>query len=133
MASLEARESDKSKLGFHKFYWNINLKLSADELFYAENLISLMKSEHDKTEANIKNQLKATRAESLALEEDMKIMEEKYYALQQNYYRLRTVLEEKRRNQNQMKDLFESYEKRLLDEQERYKVLESNSAQELAR
>ena len=92
-----------------------------------------MKSEHEKTEENIKNQLKATKTESFALEEDMKIMEEKYYTLQQNYYRLRTVLEEKRTNQNQMKDLFESYEKRLVDEQERYKVLETNSAQELAR
>ena len=92
-----------------------------------------MKSEHEKTEENIKNQLKATKTESFALEEDMKIMEEKYYTLQQNYYRLRTVLEEKRTNQNQMKDLFESYETRLVDEQERYKVLETNSAQELAR
>ena len=92
-----------------------------------------MKVEHEKEEENISNQVKTTKAESVALEQDMKIMEEKYYALQQNYYRLRTVLEEKRTNQTQMKDLFESYEKRLADEQERYKVLEANIAQELTR
>ena len=92
-----------------------------------------MKVEHEKEEENISNQLKTTKTESVALEQDMKIMEEKYYALQQNYYRLRTVLEEKRTNQTQMKNLFESYEKRLADEQERYKVLEANIAQELTR
>ena len=92
-----------------------------------------MRAEHNQEQEAIKNELKATKTESIALEHDMKAMEENYYTLQQNYYRLRTVLEQKRTNQLQTKDLFESYEKRLLDEQQRYKVLESNSAQELAR
>ena len=69
--------------------------------------------------------------ESSALRDDLKLMDKSYHDLQQRYYQLRTVGENMRANEQQMKKACDMYEQRLNQEQERYKLLKSNARNQL--
>ena len=69
--------------------------------------------------------------ESDVLRNDLKLMDASYHGLQQRYYKLRTVGENMRSNEQQMKKACDNYELRLSQEQERYKLLKSTARNQL--
>ena len=69
--------------------------------------------------------------ESDVLRNDLKLMDASYHGLQQRYYKLRTVGENMRSNEQQMKKACDNYERRFSHEQERYKLLKSTARNQL--
>merc|ERR1711892_257326 len=81
--------------------------------------------------ANMRATTDSIKDESDVLRNDLKLMDASYHGLQQRYYKLRTVGESMRSNEQQMKKACDNYERRLSHEQERYKLLNSTARSQL--
>merc|ERR1711892_14041 len=103
-----------------------NLK---NELELRKCYISAMQETNQ--DANMRATTDSIKVESDVLRNDLKLMDASYHGLQQRYYKLRTVGENMRSNEQQMKKACDNYERRLSQEQERYKLLKSTARNQL--
>ena len=64
-------------------------------------------------------------------EGDMRGMDKGYNDLQTRFYRLRTMIEDMRTNEQRLKGICRKYEERLINEQQRYKMLFDSTKHQL--
>lgn len=88
-----------------------------------ENVIAYMEQSYRAKLAQRDMELAETASDRDALQGDMKGMDKGYHDLQTRFYRLRTMIEDMRSNEQRLKGVCRKYEERLVAEQERYRLL----------
>merc|ERR1712157_79163 len=66
-----------------------------------------------------------------ALQDDMKSLDRGYHDLQARYFRQKTVIDDLRSNEQRLKEMMKQYEQRVINERERYRILNESSKKEL--
>lgn len=88
-----------------------------------EHVIAFMEQSYCEKLNQRDKELAATTCDRDALQGDMKGMDKGYHDLQTRFYRLRTMIEDMRSNEQRLKGICRKYEERLTAEQERYRML----------
>ena len=66
-----------------------------------------------------------------ALQDDMKSLDRGHHDLQARYFRQKTVIDDLRSNEQRLKEMMKQYEQRVINERERYRILNESSKKEL--
>ena len=75
--------------------------------------------------------LQKLQSKNTPLKGDMRGMDKGYNDLQTRFYRLRTMIEDMRSNEQRLKGICRKYEERLISEQERYRSLLDSTKHQL--
>lgn len=100
-------------------------------LSHYETVIDHMKKETAEKVNQMAKEVASAMDDRDALQDDMKSLDRGYHDLQARYFRLRTAIEDMRSNEQRLKDMCKQYEQRVINEQERYRILNESSKKEL--